>query len=62
MASITIRRIPQDWLDELEARAASKSQSLQEYMLDLVAFIVANPPLDLVIERAQADQHQEYRH
>ena len=45
--------IPKDWHNELAARAARQSQSLQEFMLAQIEIIVACPPLDLVVERAR---------
>lgn len=51
--SMTIRHVPEEWRDELAARAAKQRQSLQEFMLSQIEGIVARPPLDLVVERAR---------
>ncbi|WP_091052007.1 FitA-like ribbon-helix-helix domain-containing protein [Glycomyces sambucus] len=51
--SMTIRHVPEEWRDELAARAARQRQSLQEFMLSQLEDIVARPPLDVVVERAR---------
>ncbi|GAA2268513.1 hypothetical protein GCM10009853_022270 [Glycomyces scopariae] len=50
---MTIRHVPEEWRDELAARAARQRQSLQEFMLSQLEDIVARPPLDVVVERAR---------
>jgi hypothetical protein len=53
--SITVRRVPIEWRNELAARAAREQKSLQEYMLGLIETAVSpRPPLDEVIERSRA--------
>lgn len=52
--SITVRRVPVAWRNELAARASQERKSLQEYMLGLIETAVSRPPLDAVIERSRA--------
>lgn len=51
MPAITIRDVPQATRDELAARAASKGQSLQEYLSILLRSTVEKPSLEHTLLR-----------
>lgn len=52
--AITIRHVPEEWRDELAARAARSGRSLQEYLLGELGALAARPTLDEVIDRARS--------
>lgn len=52
--AITIRNVPDEVRDELAARAAKTSRSLQEYLLRQLTELASRPSVDDVIARARA--------
>lgn len=54
MAAITVRNVPDEVRDELAARAARSGRSMQEYLLNQLIEIAAQPTVDEVITRARA--------
>jgi plasmid stability protein len=53
MASVLqIRNVPDEARRTLKARAASRGESLNAYLLDLIASDVARPTVDEVLDRA----------
>lgn len=51
---ITIRGVPEEVRDELKVRAASRGQSMQEYLRGELERIVAKPTLDDWLARVRA--------
>lgn len=49
---LQIRNVPDDARRALKARAASRGESLNSYMLELIRREVARPTVDEVLERA----------
>jgi antitoxin FitA len=55
--AITIRDVPDQVRDELAARAARASKSLQEYLRGMLIESVAKPPVADVVARARTRVH-----
>jgi antitoxin FitA len=55
VTDITIRRIPDDTLATLKARAGQAGQSLQAYLWDIITREAARPTLTEVTRRAGAE-------
>jgi plasmid stability protein len=51
---LQVREVPDEMRRALKARAASRGQSLNSYMLDVIAREVARPTVAEVLERAAA--------
>lgn len=54
MGAVTIRDVPDEVRDQLAARAASRGQSLQEYLRLLLVSVVEKPTVEEVLARARA--------
>ena len=54
MVAVTIRDVPDEVRDQLAARAASRGQSLQEYLRLLLVSVVEKPTVEEVLARARA--------
>jgi antitoxin FitA len=54
MALLQVRDVPDETRRALKARAASRGQSLNSYMLDVLRREVARPTVAEVLERAAA--------
>lgn len=50
---ITIRRVPENVRDELAARAASRRQSMQEFLRQELERIASRPSLDNWLQRVR---------
>lgn len=51
---ITIRNVPEDVRDQLKARAASRGQSMQEYLRSELERLAAKPTLEAWLARVRA--------
>lgn len=51
---ITIRNVPEDVSDQLKARAASRGQSMQEYLRSELERLAAKPTLEAWLARVRA--------
>lgn len=54
MVAVTIRDFPDEVRDQLAARAASRGQSLQEYLRLLLVSVAEKPTVEEVLARARA--------
>ena len=54
MVAVTIRDVPDEVRDQLAARAASRGQSLEEYLRLLLVSVVEKPTVEEVLARARA--------
>jgi len=61
MTDVTIRRVPDDTLATLKARAGQAGQSLQAYLWDILTREAARPTLAEVTSRAQAEASASLR-
>ena len=51
---ITIKKVPEEVRDELAARAARRSQSMQAFLLGELERIVSKPSVEMLMDKAHA--------